>query len=220
MGWLFGGNKTSMVRPSDALTGRSAEMPVPARHAVLDAPLAPPYPPGTEIADFGMGCFWGAERKFWQTPGVITTAVGYQGGYTPNPTYEEVCSGLTGHTEAVRVVYDPSKVSYEELLRVFWEAHDPTQGMRQGNDAGTQYRSAIYWHSPEQQKAAEASRDAYQEVLKAAGYGEITTEVAPAGPFFFAEEYHQQYLFKVPNGYCGIGGTGVTCPVGLTSGEA
>ncbi|GAA3662666.1 peptide-methionine (S)-S-oxide reductase MsrA [Nonomuraea antimicrobica] len=215
MGWLFGGNKTSMVRPEDALPGRAEQMPVPPRHAVLDAPLAPPYPEGLETADFGLGCFWGAERKFWQTPGVVTTAVGYQGGQTPNPTYEEVCSGLTGHTEVVRVVFDPAKVSYEELLKVFWEAHDPTQGMRQGNDLGTQYRSAIYYHSPEQQKAAEASRDAYQRVLKEAGYDEITTELAPAGPFYYAEDYHQQYLFKVPDGYCGIGGTGVTCPVGI-----
>ncbi|MEU6719518.1 peptide-methionine (S)-S-oxide reductase MsrA [Nonomuraea sp. NPDC046802] len=221
MGWLFGGNKTSMVRPEDALPGRPEPIPVPARHAVLDAPLAPPYPsPSLEVADFGLGCFWGAERKFWQTPGVFTTAVGYQGGYTPNPTYEEVCSGLTGHTEVVRVVFDPAKISYEELLKVFWEAHDPTQGMRQGNDVGTQYRSAIYYHSPEQQKAAETSREAYQEVLKSAGYGAITTELAPAGPFYYAEEYHQQYLYKVPNGYCGVGGTGVACPVGLTSGDA
>ncbi|GAA4104356.1 peptide-methionine (S)-S-oxide reductase MsrA [Nonomuraea soli] len=220
MGWLFGTNKTSMVSPSDALPGRSDEMPVPARHAVLDAPLAPPYPEGVEIADFGLGCFWGAERKFWQTPGVVATAVGYQGGYTPNPTYEEVCSGRTGHTEVVRVVFDPAKVSYEELLRVFWEAHDPTQGMRQGNDVGTQYRSSIYFHSPEQEKSALASRDAYGKVLGAAGYGDITTEIAPAGPFFFAEDYHQQYLYKNPGGYCGIGGTGVSCPVGLTSGEA
>ncbi|MEV4390393.1 peptide-methionine (S)-S-oxide reductase MsrA [Nonomuraea sp. NPDC049607] len=220
MGWLFGGNKTSMVRPEDALPGRSEAMPVPARHAVLDAPLAPPYPSGLEVADFGLGCFWGAERKFWQTPGVVTTAVGYQGGYTPNPTYEEVCSGLTGHTEAVRVVFDPAQVSYEELLKVFWEAHDPTQGMRQGNDAGTQYRSAIYYHSPEQEKAAEASKAAYQQVLTQAGYGPITTELAQAKPFYYAEDYHQQYLYKVPNGYCGIGGTGVACPVGLTSGEA
>ncbi|MFI6174748.1 peptide-methionine (S)-S-oxide reductase MsrA [Nonomuraea sp. NPDC051191] len=220
MGWLFGGNKTSMVRPEDALPGRSEAMPVPARHAVLDAPLAPPYPSGLEVADFGLGCFWGAERKFWQTPGVVTTAVGYQGGYTPNPTYEEVCSGLTGHTEAVRVVFDPAQVSYEELLKVFWEAHDPTQGMRQGNDAGTQYRSAIYYHSAEQEKAAEASKAAYQQVLTQAGYGPITTELAQAKPFYYAEDYHQQYLHKVPNGYCGIGGTGVACPVGLTSGEA
>ncbi|MBB6556396.1 peptide-methionine (S)-S-oxide reductase MsrA [Nonomuraea rubra] len=220
MGWLFGGNKTSMVRPEDALPGRPDPIPVPARHAVLDAPLAPPYPEGLEIADFGLGCFWGAERKFWQTPGVYTTAVGYQGGYTANPTYEEVCSGLTGHTEAVRVVFDPARVSYEQLLKVFWESHDPTQGMRQGNDVGTQYRSAIYYHSPEQQQAAEEAREAYQRVLKEAGYGEITTQIAPAGPFHFAEDYHQQYLYKVPNGYCGIGGTGVACPVGLTSGEA
>ncbi|MEU0564018.1 peptide-methionine (S)-S-oxide reductase MsrA [Nonomuraea sp. NPDC005983] len=220
MGWLFGGNKTSMVRPEEALPGRSSAIPVPSRHAVLDAPLAPPYPEGLEIADFALGCFWGAERKFWQTPGVVTTAVGYQGGYTPNPTYEEVCTTQTGHAEAVRVVFDPAKISYEELLRIFWEAHDPTQGMRQGNDVGTQYRSAIYYHSPEQQKAAEASRDAYQRVLTAAGYGPITTELAPAGPFYFAEEYHQQYLHRNKNGYCGLGGTGVACPVGLTSGEA
>ncbi|MFI6293729.1 peptide-methionine (S)-S-oxide reductase MsrA [Nonomuraea sp. NPDC050790] len=220
MGWLFGSNKTSMVRQEDALPGRSARIPVPSRHAVLDAPLAPPYPEGLEIADFGLGCFWGAERKFWQTEGVYTTAVGYQGGYTENPTYEEVCTGATGHTEAVRVVYDPAKVSYEELLKVFWENHDPTQGMRQGNDVGTQYRSAIYYHSPAQEKSALASRDAYQAVLKQSGYGDITTELAPAPEFFYAEDYHQQYLYKVPNGYCGIGGTGVACPVGLTSGEA
>ncbi|SDI68251.1 peptide-methionine (S)-S-oxide reductase MsrA [Nonomuraea jiangxiensis] len=224
MGWLFG-NKTSMVRPEDALPGRPDPIPVPPRHAVLHTPLTPPYTSDQdstplEVADFGLGCFWGAERKFWQTPGVITTAVGYQGGYTPNPTYEEVCSGLTGHTEVVRVVFDPSKVSYEELLRVFWEAHDPTQGMRQGNDIGTQYRSAIYYHSPEQRKAAETSRDAYQKVLNQAGYGNITTDLTDAGPFYYAEDYHQQYLYKVPNGYCGIGGTGVSCPVGLTSGGA
>ncbi|MET9338528.1 peptide-methionine (S)-S-oxide reductase MsrA [Nonomuraea sp. NPDC003804] len=217
MGWLFGSHKTSMVNPSDALPGRSTPIPVPARHAVLDAPLVGAQ---GEIADFGLGCFWGAERKFWQTPGVISTAVGYQGGYTPNPTYEEVCSGLTGHAEVVRVWYDPAKVSYADLLKVFWEAHDPTQGMRQGNDMGTQYRSAAYFHSPEQEKAALASRDAYQQVLRSAGYGDITTEIAPAGEFYYAEEYHQQYLFKMPNGYCGIGGTGVSCPVGLTSGEA
>jgi peptide-methionine (S)-S-oxide reductase len=219
MGWLFG-NKTSMVSREDALPGRPETMPVPARHAVLDAPLAPPYPDGVEVADFGLGCFWGAERTFWQTPGVVTTAAGYQGGYTPNPTYEEVCSGRTGHTEVVRVVFDPAEISYEELLKVFWEAHDPTQGMRQGNDVGTQYRSAIYYHSPEQRKAAETSRDAYEKVLKTAGYGQITTEVAAAGPFYFAESYHQQYLYRNINGYCGIGGTGVSCPVGLTSGEA
>ncbi|MFF5210300.1 peptide-methionine (S)-S-oxide reductase MsrA [Streptosporangium sp. NPDC000396] len=220
MGWLFGKDKTSMVSAENALPGRATRMPVPERHAVLDAPLAPPYPEGSEIADFGLGCFWGAERKFWQTPGVVSTSVGYAGGYTPNPTYEEVCTGLTGHTEVVRVVFDPSRVSYEELLRVFWEAHNPTQGMRQGNDIGTQYRSAIYFHSPEQEKAALASRDAYQKVLTESGYGQVTTEIAPVGDYFYAEEYHQQYLFKNPGGYCGIGGTGVSCPVGLTSGEA
>ncbi|GLX05912.1 peptide-methionine (S)-S-oxide reductase MsrA [Microbispora sp. NBRC 16548] len=220
MGWLFGTDKTTMVDPADALPGRAEVMPVATRHQVLGGPLAPPYPEGTEIAEFGLGCFWGAERKFWQTPGVVSTAAGYAGGHTPNPTYEEVCTGLTGHTEVVRVVFDPAEVSYEELLKVFWEAHDPTQGMRQGNDVGTQYRSAIYTHGPEQAKAAVTSRDAYQEVLTKAGYGEITTEIAPAGEFYFAEDYHQQYLFKVPNGYCGIGGTGVACPIGLTSGEA
>ncbi|MGI5268552.1 peptide-methionine (S)-S-oxide reductase MsrA [Nonomuraea sp. CA-218870] len=209
------GTKTTMVTPEEALTGRSEPIPVPARHAVLDAPLAPPYPEGYEIADFGLGCFWGAERKFWQTPGVYTTAAGYQGGYTPNPTYEEVCTGRTGHTEVVRVVYNPAEISYEQLLKVFWEAHDPTQGMRQGNDVGTQYRSAIYYHGASQQAAAEASRDAYEKVLAQAGYGGITTELAEAKPFYFAEDYHQQYLFKVPDGYCGIGGTGVTCPVGI-----
>ncbi|MBO3747037.1 peptide-methionine (S)-S-oxide reductase MsrA [Streptosporangiaceae bacterium NEAU-GS5] len=220
MGWIFGRNKTSMVAREEALPGRTEQMPVPARHEVLGGPLQPPYPAGTEIADFGMGCFWGAERKFWQTPGVVSTAVGYQGGYTPNPTYEEVCTGQTGHTEAVRVVYDPAKVSYEELLRVFWEAHDPTQGMRQGNDIGTQYRSAIYTHSPEQEKSALASRDAYQSVLTVGGYGAVTTQIAPAPDFYFAEDYHQQYLYKNPGGYCGIGGTGLSCPVGLTTGEA
>ncbi|MFD8561568.1 peptide-methionine (S)-S-oxide reductase MsrA [Streptosporangium canum] len=215
MGWLFGKDKTSMVSPENALPGRDTRMAVPARHAVLDAPLAPPYPEGSEIADFGLGCFWGAERKFWQTPGVVSTSVGYAGGHTRNPTYEEVCSGQTGHTELVRVVFDPSKVSYEELLRVFWEAHDPTQGMRQGNDVGTQYRSAVYFHSPEQEKSALTSRDAYQKVLTESGYGKITTEIAPAGDYFFAEEYHQQYLHRNKNGYCGIGGTGVSCPVGI-----
>ncbi|MFD8531984.1 peptide-methionine (S)-S-oxide reductase MsrA [Streptosporangium canum] len=209
MGWLFGKDKTSMVAAENALPGRDTRMAVPARHAVLDAPLAPPYPEGSEIADFGLGCFWGAERKFWQTPGVVSTSVGYAGGHTRNPTYEEVCSGQTGHTELVRVVFDPSKVSYEELLRVFWEAHDPTQGMRQGNDVGTQYRSAVYFHSPEQEKSALTSRDAYQKVLTESGYGKITTEIAPAGDYFFAEDYHQQYLFKNPGGYCGIGGTNV-----------
>ncbi|MEU8200722.1 peptide-methionine (S)-S-oxide reductase MsrA [Streptosporangium sp. NPDC049046] len=220
MGWLFGKDKTTMVSPENAIPGRPTPIMVPGRHAVLDAPLAPPYPEGSEIADFGLGCFWGAERIFWQTPGVISTSVGYAGGYTQNPTYEEVCSGQTGHTELVRVVFDPSKVSYEELLRVFWEAHNPTQGMRQGNDVGTQYRSAIYFNSPEQEKSALTSRDAYQQVLTESGYGPITTEIAPAGAYYLAEEYHQQYLYKNPGGYCGIGGTGVSCPVGLTSGEA
>ncbi|MFG3306543.1 peptide-methionine (S)-S-oxide reductase MsrA [Streptomyces wuyuanensis] len=204
--------------PAQALRGRETpEFDVPARHTVLGNPLLGPYPEGLEVADFGLGCFWGAERKFWQTEGVWTTLVGYQGGYTPNPTYEEVCSGLTGHTEAVRVVYDPSAVSYEELLKVFWEAHDPTQGFRQGNDVGTQYRSAIHTHTPAQAKAAEASRDAYQKVLTGAGHGTITTEILPAGDrtFYPAEDYHQQYLDKNPAGYCGIGGTGVSCPVGV-----
>ena len=220
MGWLYGRDKTAMVSPEEALPGRAERMPVAARHMVLDAPLAPPYPEGTEIAEFALGCFWGAERRFWQTPGVVSTAVGYAGGYTPNPTYEEVCSGLTGHAETVRVVFDPARVSYEELLKVFWEAHDPTQGMRQGNDIGTQYRSVIFTRGPGQAKAAEASRDAYQKVLTEAGYGPITTEIVQAGEFYFAEDYHQQYLYKVPDGYCGLGGTGVACPVGLTSGEA
>jgi len=213
--------KTEMVPADKALPGRDTPMPVPPAHEVLGTPLAPPYPEGSEIADFALGCFWGAERTFWQVPGVITTAVGYQGGYTPNPTYEEVCSGLTGHAEAVRVVYDPAKVTYERLLRVFWESHDPTQGMRQGNDIGTQYRSAIYTHSEAQRKAAEASREAYQKALTAAGHGTITTEIAPAGPFYFAEPYHQQYLSdaKNPNGYCGLGGTGVSCPVGIAPAE-
>jgi peptide-methionine (S)-S-oxide reductase len=207
--------KPEMPTAETALPGRDTPIPVPERHFVLDAPLEPPFPENVEVADFGMGCFWGAERIFWETPGVYTTAVGYQGGFTPNATYEEVCSGQTGHAEVVRVAYDPSKVSYEELLRLFWEGHDPTQGMRQGNDVGTQYRSAIYTHSDAQREAAEASRAAYQERLSAAGHGEITTEIEPAPDFFYAEDYHQQYLAKNPNGYCGIGGTGVSCPVGL-----
>jgi peptide-methionine (S)-S-oxide reductase len=182
---------------------------------VLGGPLAPPYPDGSAVAEFALGCFWGAERKFWQTPGVLSTAVGYAGGHTPNPTYEEVCSGLTGHTETVRVVYDPAQVSYEQLLRVFWEAHDPTQGMRQGNDVGTQYRSAIFYRTDAERAAALAARDAYQKVLTDSGYGDITTEIVPARDFFFAEDYHQQYLHKVPNGYCGLGGTGVSCPIGV-----
>jgi len=214
---IFGSRKTMMVAADAALPGRSSTMPVPARHAVLGTPLAPPYPDGTQIAEFALGCFWGAERKFWQTPGVVSTAVGYEGGYTPNPTYEEVCSGRTGHTEGVRVVFDPAKVSYTELLKVFWESHDPTQGMRQGNDTGTQYRSAVFYQTAEQQSAAEESRTAYQKRLAEAGYREITTEIVPAGEFYFAEDYHQQYLSdnKNPHGYCPDHGTGVTCPVGV-----
>ena len=208
---LFSRKPLSIPAPGDALPGRQDPMPVPARHHVNGNPLTPPYPEHLQVADFGLGCFWGAERKFWKTPGVWSTAVGYQGGHTPNPTYEEVCSGMTGHTEVVRVVFDPSVVSFERLLAVFWEAHDPTQGMRQGNDVGTQYRSAIFTHSAEQLKAAERSRDAYQAALGRAGYGPVTTEVRAAPPFYFAEGYHQQYLSKNPNGYCGLGGTGVSC---------
>jgi len=206
-----------MVTPEDALPGRDERMPVPARHEVLGTPLEPPFPEGFEQAIVGMGCFWGAERVFWRAPGVYTTAVGYAGGFTPNPTYEETCSGRTGHTEAVLVVFDPAQTSYEEILRLFWENHDPTHGMRQGNDVGTQYRSAILVDSPEQRATAEATRDAFQERLSASGFGEITTQIADAGEFFYAEPYHQQYLAKVPNGYCGLGGTGVACPVGLTT---
>jgi peptide-methionine (S)-S-oxide reductase len=208
-------DKTRLVAPERALPGRDVAMPVPARHAVLGNPIAPPFPAGLERAVFALGCFWGAERLFWQAEGVWTTAVGYAGGYTPNPTYEEVCSGSTGHTEAVLVVFDPSQTGYDELLRIFWEGHDPTQGMRQGNDVGTQYRSAIYWESEAQRDAALASRTSFEERLRDAGYGDISTEIAPAGPFFYAEDYHQQYLAKNPNGYCGLGGTGVSCPVGL-----
>jgi peptide-methionine (S)-S-oxide reductase len=192
---------------------------VPARHEVLGTPLEPPFPEGFERLVVGMGCFWGAERMFWQAPGVYTTAVGYAGGYTPNPTYEEVCSGSTGHTEAVLAVFDPGATSLDEMLRIFWEGHDPTQGMRQGNDVGTQYRSAIYWSDDAQREAAERSRDAFAQRLGEAGYGEITTEIAEAGPFYYAEDYHQQYLAKNPGGYCGLGGTGVSCPVGLTAAE-
>ncbi len=204
-----------MVKPEDALKGRSDGMRVAPKHVVLGTPMVPPFPEGLEVAVFGLGCFWGAERKFWQVKGVYSTAVGYAGGLTPNPTYEEVCSGLTGHSEAVLVVFDPAIVSFDHLLKVFWESHDPTQGMRQGADAGTQYRSAIYGRSEAQLTAARASRDAFQTGLTAAGYGPITTEIAPAGEFFYAEDYHQQYLAKNPNGYCGLGGTGVACPVGL-----
>ena len=207
--------KTEMVEPDRALRGRDEEMPVAPAHTVLGTPLKPPFPEGMETAVFGLGCFWGAERVFWQAPGVYTTAVGYVGGYTRNPTYEEVCSGKTGHTEAVLVVFDPKQISYDKLLKVFWEGHDPTQGMRQGNDVGSQYRSAIYYATPEQEAAALATRDAYQERLKKAGYGDITTEILPLGEFYYAEDYHQQYLAKVPNGYCGLGGTGVSCPVGV-----
>ncbi len=210
-------SKSTLPTPEQALPGRQERMRVAKAHFVNGAPLEPPFPAGTELALFGLGCFWGAERKFWQTPGVVATSVGYAGGLTPNPTYEEVCSGRTGHAEVVRVVFDPRKVSYAELLKVFWEAHDPTQGMRQGNDVGTQYRSAIYAYGDEQYRAAEATRQAYQQALAAQGHGPITTEIRPAPEFYYAEDYHQQYLAKNPRGYCGIGGTGVACPVGLAA---
>lgn len=203
--------KTTLPGEAEALPGRATPLPVPERHFVNGHPLRPPFPAGLEQAVFGLGCFWGAERKFWQKEGVYTTAAGYAGGLTPNPTYEEVCSGRTGHTEVVLVVYDPKTVSYDELLKLFWESHDPTQGMRQGNDVGTQYRSAIYTFGEAQRSAALASRDKYNEALRRAGYGPITTEVAPAPPFYYAEDYHQQYLGKNPHGYCGLGGTGVSC---------
>jgi peptide-methionine (S)-S-oxide reductase len=219
MSFLFK-TKTEQVTPDQALPGRDERMPVPARHEVLGAPLEPPFPDGLERAVFGMGCFWGAERVFWQAPGVYTTAVGYAGGYTPNATYEEVCSGRTGHAEVLLVVFDPSKTSYEEMLRLFWENHDPTQGMRQGNDVGTQYRSAILFTSDAQREAAERSLAMYEERLRASGYGPITTEIAPLDDFYYAEDYHQQYLAKNPNGYCGLGGTGVSCPVGLGASAA
>src|SRR5436309_1191825 len=206
-----------MIDPERALPGRDAEIPVPERHEVLGTPLRPPFPEGYETAVLGLGCFWGAERLFWQLPGVYTTAVGYAGGITPNPTYEEVCSGSTGHTEAVLVVFDPAQITYEEILRTFWEGHNPTQGMRQGNDMGTQYRSAVYTTTPEQAEVVKRSREAYERELKAAGHGEITTEIAEAGPFYYAEDYHQQYLHKNPRGYCGLGGTGVSCPIGLAA---
>jgi peptide-methionine (S)-S-oxide reductase len=211
---LFG-RKPEMPSPEQALAGRSEAMPVPATHFVNGKPLQPPFPEGLETAMFGLGCFWGAERAFWETEGVFTTAVGYAGGFTPNPSYQEVCSGRTGHNEVVLVVFDPAVLSYDALLKVFWEHHDPTQGMRQGNDVGTQYRSGIYTFSDEQQAAAERSRDMYQEVLRVAHFDDITTEIVPAGPFYYAEDYHQQYLAKNPGGYCGLGGTGVSCPVGL-----
>ncbi|MDX1430989.1 MAG: peptide-methionine (S)-S-oxide reductase MsrA [Gammaproteobacteria bacterium] len=203
--------KTEMPAPQDALAGRDTPMPVPERHYVNGNPLKPPFPDGMQMALFGLGCFWGAERVFWETPGVYTTAVGYAGGYTPNPTYQEVCTGRTGHNEVVRVVFDPAEVSYEALLKRFWEAHDPTQGMRQGNDVGTQYRSGIYTYDEAQQRAALDSRERYQRALGGAGYGAITTEILEAPPFYYAEDYHQQYLAKNPGGYCGLGGTGVVC---------
>ena len=207
--------KAGMVSPEDALPGRDQAISVPGRHEVLGTPLQPPFPANMEQLVVGMGCFWGAERVFWQADGVYTTAVGYAGGYTPNPTYEEVCSGRTGHTEAVLVVFDPAVLPLDGVLRLFWENHDPTQGPRQGNDVGTQYRSAVYWANDAQRAAAEASREMFRAELARAGYGEITTEIAAAGPFYYAEDYHQQYLAKNPNGYCGLGGTGVSCPVGL-----
>ena len=212
--WMLSGKKTQMPTAEQALPGRTEVMAVPPRHAINGHKMTPPFPAGLERAIFGLGCFWGAERKFWQVPGVWTTAVGYAGGYTPNPTYQEVCSGRTGHAEVVLVVFDPAQLSYERLLQVFWESHDPTQGMRQGNDTGTQYRSAVYVTSEAQRLAALASRDAFQQALGAAGYGPITTEIAEAGTFYYAEEYHQQYLAKNPLGYCGLGGTGVSCPAG------
>jgi len=211
----FGAHTTEMPTPEEALPGRETPMPVPAAHLVHGRPLVGPFPEGLERALFGMGCFWGAERLLWQVDGVYTTAVGYAGGYTPNPTYEEVCSGRTGHAEVVLVVFDPQVVPYESLLVRFWEGHDPTQGMRQGNDVGTQYRSAIYTFDEAQQRAAEATRDRYAARLAAAGYGPITTEIAAAGPFYYAEDYHQQYLARHPDGYCGLGGTGVPCPAGV-----
>jgi peptide-methionine (S)-S-oxide reductase len=204
-----------MPTPESALKGRSESMPVPPRHFVNGASLTGPWPAGTQTALFGFGCFWGAEKKFWQTPGVVSTAVGYAGGYTPNPTYEEVCSGRTGHAEVVLVAYDPTRISYEQLLKVFWEDHDPTQGMRQGNDVGTQYRSVIFVATPEERRIAEASRAAYQAALTKAGYGQITTDIVDRGEFFYAEDYHQQYLAKNPNGYCPDHSTGISCPVGL-----
>ena len=207
-------HKLALPRPEDALPGRASALPVPEHHYVNGNRLLPPFPQGMELALFGMGCFWGAERLFWKLPGVYATMVGYAGGYTPNPTYEEVCSGRTGHAEVVRVVFDPKVISYEDLLKTFWESHNPTQGMRQGNDTGTQYRSVIYYYDPKQQIAAEASQVAYQHQLQKAGHGPITTELRAAPEFYYAEDYHQQYLAKNPGGYCGLGGTGVACPVG------
>src|SRR5437763_889492 len=219
MRFLFPGHKSRMITPDEAIGGRSSAMPVPEHHFVNGNRLEPPFPEGMQQAVFGMGCFWGAEKAFWNLPGVYTTAAGYAGGFTPNATYEEVCSGETGHAEAVLVVFDPSVISYEELLKVFWESHDPTQDMRQGNDVGTQYRSALYTYGELQDKSARASRDAYQERLRAAGYDDITTEIREAPEFYYAEDYHQQYLAKNPDGYCGLGGTGLSCPVGLGRAE-
>ena len=215
MGFFDALTKTKMPTADDALPGRTEEMPVAPKHAVLGTAMKEPWPEGARVAMFGMGCFWGAERKFWKVPGVISTQVGYAAGFTPNPTYKEVCSGRTGHNEVVRVVYDPSKVDFATLLKTFWENHDPTQGMRQGNDVGTQYRSGIYVFGSEQRAEAEASRAAYEARLREAGYDAITTEILDAPPFYYAEDYHQQYLHKVPDGYCGLGGTGVSCPVGV-----
>jgi peptide-methionine (S)-S-oxide reductase len=209
---IFSRKAAELPTADTALPGRDTPIPVVARHLVLETPITPPFPEGLEQIVVGMGCFWGAERLFWQAPGVYTTAVGYAGGFTPNPTYEEVCSGRTGHAEVVLAVFDPARTSYEEMVRIFWEGHDPTQGMRQGNDVGTQYRSAIYWHDERQRDAASASREMFQGELTRAGYGRVTTEIAEAGPFFYAEPYHQQYLAANPNGYCGLGGTGVSCP--------
>src|SRR6185437_9733506 len=210
---MWSSAKSKLPAPGEALSGRAEKMPVPPRHFVSGAPLEPPFPAGIALATFGMGCFWGAERKFWEQSGVFSTAVGYAGGLTPNPSYREVCSGLTGHTEVVQIAFDPKSVGYEALLKLFWENHDPTQGMRQGNDQGTQYRSAIYTHDPEQAATVAASRDAYAKALAARSKGAITTEIAPAGPFYYAETYHQQYLARNPNGYCGLQGTGVSCPI-------
>jgi peptide-methionine (S)-S-oxide reductase len=216
---LFSKRKVVIPEPDKALPGRDDRMPVPATHEVLGTPLEPPFPETMELALFGLGCFWGAEKVFWQADGVYSTSVGYAAGHTPNPTYEEVCSAMTGHNEVVRVVFDPATTSYEELVRIFFEAHDPTQGMRQGNDVGTQYRSGIYYYSDAQRESAEKVRDAFETRLLAVGFGEITTEIIPAPEFYYAEHYHQQYLAKNPNGYCGLGGTGVTCPVGVGAAE-
>ena len=216
---MFGRKKTLMPTVEQALPGRAQTMPVPERHHVSGHRLTPPFPEGTELAMFGMGCFWGAEKAFWNVPGVYSTSVGYAAGHTPNPTYEEVCTGLTGHNEVVRVVFDAKAVTFADLLRVFWETHDPTQGMRQGNDVGTQYRSGIYWTSEAQRDAALSSREMFQGELSRAGHGAITTEIVEAGPFFYAEDYHQQYLARHPNGYCGLGGTGVSCPIGLATAD-